>query len=108
MAEDPGTHAETSEGTVHTGHPTPMTYFKVAMTLSVITAIEVAIFYVEDLGKGIIPILAVLSIGKFAMVAMYYMHLKYDSRLFTSFFVAGLILAVAVVFAVLFLFRVFG
>lgn len=108
MAEDAGTHAETSEGTVHTGHPTPMTYFKVAMTLSVITAIEVAIFYVEDLGKGIIPILAVLSIGKFALVAMYYMHLKYDSRLFTSFFVAGLILAVAVVFAVLFLFRVFG
>ena len=108
MAEDAGTHAETSEGTVHTGHPTPMTYFKVAMTLSVITAIEVAIFYVEDLGKGIIPILAVLSIGKFALVAMFYMHLKYDSRLFTSFFVAGLILAVAVVFAVLFLFRFFG
>ena len=108
MAEDPGTHAETSEATVHTGHPTPMTYFKIAMTLSVITAIEVAIFYVEDLGKGIIPILAVLSIGKFALVAMYYMHLKYDSRLFSSFFVAGLVLAVLVVFAVLALFRVFG
>ena len=108
MAEDSGTHAETSEGAVHTGHPTPMTYFKIAMTLSVITAIEVAIFYVEDLGKGIIPILAVLSIGKFALVAMYYMHLKYDSRLFSSFFVAGLVLAALVVFAVLALFRFFG
>ena len=108
MAEDTGTHAETPNGAAHTGHPTPMTYFKVAMTLSVITAIEVAIFYVEDLGKGIIPILAVLSIAKFAMVAMFYMHLKYDSRLFSSFFVAGLVLAVLVVFAVLFLFRFFG
>lgn len=108
MAEHSGTHAEASEGAVHTGHPTPMTYFKVAMTLSVITAIEVAIFYVEDLGKGIIPILAVLSIAKFAMVAMFYMHLKYDSKLFSSFFVAGLVLAVLVVFAVLALFRFFG
>ncbi len=108
MAEHSGTHAETSDQVVHTGHPTPMTYFKVAMTLSVITAIEVAIFYVEDLGKGIIPILAVLSIAKFAMVAMFYMHLKYDSRLFSSFFVAGLILAALVVFAVLALFRFFG
>ena len=108
MAEDSATHGNASEGAAQTGHPTPMTYFKVAMTLSVITAIEVAIFYVEDLGKGIIPILTVLSVGKFALVAMFYMHLKYDSRLFTSFFVAGLVLAVLVVFAVLFLFRVFG
>ena len=105
MAEDAGTHGETSEGAVHTGHPTPLTYFKVAMTLSVITAIEVAIFYVEDLGKGIIPILTVLSI---AMVAMFYMHLKYESKLFSSFFVTGLILAALVVLAVLALFRFFG
>ncbi len=108
MAEDSGTHAETSDGTIHTGHPTPLTYFKVAMTLSVITAIEVGIFYIEDLGKGIIPILAVLSIAKFAIVAMFYMHLKYDSRLFTSFFVAGLLLAATVVIAVLALFRFFA
>ena len=108
MAEDAGTHGETSDGAVHTGHPTPLTYFKVAMTLSVITAIEVAIFYVEDLGKGIIPILTVLSIAKFAMVAMFYMHLKYESRLFSSFFVTGLILAALVVLAVLALFRFFG
>ncbi len=108
MAEDSATHAETSHGEAHTGHPTPLTYFKVAMALSAITATEVGIFYVEDLGKGIIPILAVLSIAKFAMVAMFYMHLKYDSRLFTSFFVTGLMLAFVVVIAVLALFRFFA
>ena len=108
MAEDSATHAETSHGEAHAGHPTPLTYFKVAMALSLITATEVGIFYVEDLGKGIIPILAVLSIAKFAIVAMFYMHLKYDSRLFTSFFVAGLILASVVVIAVLSLFRFFA
>ena len=105
MAEQ--THTP-SDDTVHTGHPTPATYFKVAMTLVVITAIEVGIFYVEDLGIGIIPILTVLSAAKFALVAMFYMHLRYESRLFSTFFVAGLVLAVSVVFAVLALFRFFS
>jgi cytochrome c oxidase subunit 4 len=93
--------------TVHTGHPTPLTYFKVAMILSAITAVEVAIFYWTWLGHGIIPILAILSIIKFAMVAMFYMHLKYDARLFSALFVGGLALATAVMFALLGLFRFF-
>ena len=92
---------------VHTGHPTPLTYFKVAMTLSAITAIEVGIFYLEWLGHGIIPILVILSGAKFAMVVMFYMHLKYDHRLFTWMFVGGLLLAGAVVFALMALFRFF-
>lgn len=92
----------------HTGHPTPGTYFKVAITLSIITAIEVAIFYVTSLGKGIIPVLAVLSIGKFALVAMYYMHLKFDHKLFSTLFVTGLVLAVLVVFALIALFQFFA
>ena len=85
-----------------------MTYFKVAMALSVITAIEVAIFYVEDLGHGIIPILVILSAGKFALVAMFYMHLKYDAKLFSGFFIGGLILATTVGIALLGLFKFFA
>ena len=96
-----------AEETVHTGHPTPLTYFKIAMTLSVITAIEVAIFYVEWLGHGIIPILVLLSGAKFALVVMFYMHLRYDSRLFSYMFVGGLVLAAAVVFALMALFQFF-
>ena len=92
---------------VHTGHPTAMTYFKVAMVLSVITAIEVGIFYLTWLGHGIIPILAVLSIAKFALVGMFYMHLKYDHQLFSSMFVAGLITATGVVIALMALFGFF-
>ena len=92
---------------MHTGHPTPLTYFKIAMTLSVITAIEVGIFYLEWLGHGIIPILVILSGAKFALVVMFYMHLKYDHRLFSWMFVGGLLLAVAVVFALMGLFRFF-
>jgi len=105
MAQESGTEAQGAA--VHTGHPTPFTYFKVAMILSTITAVEVGIFYIEDLGKGIIPILVVLSAAKFALVAMFYMHLRYDSRIFTGLFVGGIALAISVTLAVLGLFQFF-
>ena len=110
MAEDSQMHSDqqSAEGAVHTGHPTPITYFKIAMILSAITAVEVGVFYVEALGHGIIPVLAVLSTGKFALVAMFYMHLRYDARLFVGLFVGGLMLAVTVVIAVLALFKFFA
>ena len=94
-------------GEVHTGHPTPATYFKVAMILSVLTAIEVAIFYVTALSYAIIPILAVLSIGKFGLVVLYYMHLKFDSRIFSGMFFFGMIVATGVIFALMALFNWF-
>jgi cytochrome c oxidase subunit 4 len=102
----PQGHEPAAQG-VHTGHPTPATYFKVAMTLVIITAIEVAIFYATWLGHGIIPILVLLSAGKFALVVMFYMHLKYDHRLFSGMFVAGFFVAAGVIFALLALFRFF-
>jgi cytochrome c oxidase subunit 4 len=77
-------------------HPTASKYFIIALILSVITAIEVGIFYLEFLSYAIIPILSVLSIGKFTLVIMYYMHLKFDSKLFSGLFLTGLILASSV------------
>ena len=94
-------------GAVHTGHPTPATYFKVAMILSILTAIEVGIFYITGLSYAIIPILAVLSIGKFALVVMYYMHLKFDSKIFSGMFFFGMFVATGVVFALMALFSWF-
>lgn len=91
----------------HTGHPTPATYFKVAMALSILTAIEVGIFYITSLSYGIIPVLAVLSIGKFALVVMYYMHLKFDHWLFSGMFFFGMFLATGVIFALMALFSWF-
>ncbi|MCH7745566.1 MAG: cytochrome C oxidase subunit IV family protein [Chloroflexi bacterium] len=99
---------QTAPADAHSGHPTPATYFKVAMILSAITAAEVGIFYATWLGHGIIPVLAIMSIAKFAIVGMFYMHLKYDHRLFTGLFVTGLLLATAVIFALLSLFRFFS
>lgn len=101
--------AATQERTesVHTGHPTPGTYFKVAMVLTVLTAFEVGIFYLEFLGHGIIPILVLLSGAKFILVGMYYMHLKFDSPIFSTMFVIGLITAAGVVLALMALFHFF-
>ncbi|MDA1188376.1 MAG: cytochrome C oxidase subunit IV family protein [Chloroflexi bacterium] len=92
---------------VHEGHPSPLTYFKVAMTLVVITAIEVVVFFFEGLSYGIIPILAILSLAKFALVIMFYMHLKFDHKLFSTMFVGGFVLAFLVIFALLGLFKWF-
>jgi azurin len=84
-------------------HPTFMQYVLVAAILFIITIIEFfAIFPNPDLiGAAKIPVLAILSAVKFAIVIMFYMHLKFDHRMFTMFFLAGLALAFVVGIAVL-------
>src|SRR5437762_695563 len=52
----------------------------------------------------LVPVLLVLSTAKFALVVMFYMHLKADSKLFTFLFGAPLLLALGVMVALLFLF----
>ena len=98
----------TSE-TDHTGvaHPTPLTYVKIAVILAVIT-VEVALFYIPSIADILVPLFIVLSLVKFALVAMYYMHLKFDERIFSALFVGGLLLATCVIAALLVLFGVSG
>jgi cytochrome c oxidase subunit 4 len=76
-------------------HPGELLYFKVAAFLFAVTALEVSTYYV-DFGKVAIPMLMVLMAIKFGVVAAFFMHLRFDSRLFTRVFVAGLILAFSV------------
>ena len=93
----------------HTGehqHPTAATYTKIAVTLVILTALEVAVYYVESIRAYLVPILIVLMIVKFALVAMYYMHLKQDSRLFSWLFIFPIIIAVTIIIALMLLFGV--
>ena len=102
------TLAAGSEGAeAHSEHPTPLTYFKVAMTLVVLTILEVVLFLVDALSYGIIPVIAILSIAKFTLVSLFYMHLRFDHRLFYTMFLAGLFLALGVVFGLMGLFSWF-
>ena len=87
-------------------HPGPRQYVLVAVVLAIVTAIEVAIYYVEFIQDWLVPLLIAFSFIKFVMVVAWFMHLKFDSRMFRRLFVTGLILAFIVfgiVLAALFL-----
>jgi cytochrome c oxidase subunit 4 len=101
-------HEETVTGTGH-AHPSDRSYVGIALILALITAAEVATFYLEDeLGSVLVPILLVMMVVKFAMVAGWFMHLKFDSSLFTRMFVSGIVLAVSVYVAALAAFEFFS
>lgn len=94
-------------------HPTPRLYLKIALLLFVMTALEVLVFEAGrgGLGAGLRPIfepitvvlLIVLSAAKFALVAMFYMHLKQDPRLLANLFVLPLLLAASIIAALIIL-----
>jgi cytochrome c oxidase subunit 4 len=95
---------ENSPHTRESAHPTPLTYVKIAAILVIITAIEVGIFYVDALTDVLIPIFFVLSAVKFTLVVMFYMHLKFDERIFSWLFVGGFLLATFLIIALMILF----
>src|SRR4249919_2303362 len=70
-------------------------YIKVAVALAFITAVEVALYYL-DLHSWYMPILLTLMVIKFLTVVSVFMHLKYDNKLFSALFYSGLILALVV------------
>ena len=77
-------------------HPTPRKYVWIAVILAIVTAAEVAIYYVPSLEDLLVPLLVVFATVKFIMVALYFMHLKFDSKLFRRLFVTGIVLAFVV------------
>jgi hypothetical protein len=78
----------------------------VGIVLAIVTAVEVAVFYIPTLGGVLVPILLVLSAAKFALVVMFFMQLKFDSRLFSAVFLAGFVLATFMVTALIVLYHV--
>ena len=70
-------------------------YVRIALILAAITALEVSTYYV-DFGRLFMPALMIMMVVKFIMVVSYFMHLKFDNKLFSWIFYAGLILAIGV------------
>ncbi len=77
------------------------------MILAVLTALEVAASYTGVSGSILIPTLFILAIIKFAIVVLWFMHLKFDDRRFARFFVMGLSGAAVLYLIVLISFKVF-
>jgi cytochrome c oxidase subunit 4 len=80
-------------------HASVATYVKVAVILTVVTALEFACIYIRALTPILVPLLVVLSAGKFALVLLFFMHLRYDSRALSALFVAPLLLAIGLAVA---------
>ena len=97
--------------TEHAHHPSDRTYLKVGAALFILTAVEIALYFVEDMFESawslylLAASLIILSSIKFVLVVMYYMHLKWDSRLFTWFFLAGMFVALAIILAMMAIYR---
>jgi cytochrome c oxidase subunit 4 len=88
-------------------HASTRTYLVIAAILTIITIIEVGVFYVPALHGILPPTLVMLSATKFVLVVGFYMHLRYDHNLFRAVFIFPLLIALAVIVGLLFLFRVF-
>jgi cytochrome c oxidase subunit 4 len=84
--ENPASHEAASHDTEHHG-ATDKQYIVIALILAALTAIEVSTYYV--------------------IVASFFMHLKFDNKLFTYLFYSGLFLAIAVYVGALATFKFF-
>jgi cytochrome c oxidase subunit 4 len=105
-------HAHTAHDThggahvVEHTHPDWRTYRWVALILTLITVGEVWIYYIPSFvaTRLFVPTLLILSAAKFAIVVLFYMHLKYDAKLFRGLFTGPLAIAITVLISLLFLF----
>ena len=114
--KDPAPHGGHGQGggapAAHTpgheahAHPTWKQYKWVALILTLITVVEVWVYYVPSFvaSKLFVPFLLIMSAIKFAIVVLFYMHLKYDARLFRALFTGPLIIAMVTIISLLFLF----
>ena len=87
---------ESMEPGVEEHYPDEWQYIKVFLILLVITAAEVGIYYLSGARRAVITVMVFMMIAKFALVALFFMHLRFDSKLFRRLFVTGIILAIAV------------
>jgi len=88
-------------------HPGAGEYLRIAAILTVITAVEVAVFYIPAMAQWLVPTLLVLSAVKFVLVVMFYMHLKFDHPTFSWLFTLGLTIAAGIIISLMLLFDAF-
>ena len=88
-------------------HAGPAFYWLIGFFLAIVTLIEVWLFGVEGLGSWYIPLLLILSLMKFVGVVAFFMHLRFDHRLFTYLFGAAMVVGIFI-FTLLLLLLQFG
>ena len=101
-----GHHVTGATGHEEHGALTDRHYVIVAFSLAIITGLEVSLTYIE-LGAVFLPLLIVLMVIKFFTVVLFFMHLRFDNKLYSALFYMGLGLAVFVYVVAMFTFHVF-
>jgi cytochrome c oxidase subunit IV len=93
----------------HDGHVPKDSYFiKIALILALVTALETSTYWwPEGAQSWAIPALLIMMGIKFVMIVSIFMHLKFDSKIFTFMFYTGLVLAIFVYMVFLFTFQYF-
>jgi cytochrome c oxidase subunit 4 len=97
-------HAQPAEHAVEQHGLTIRQYLMIGAGLTVVTILELGISYSGMTESLMITLLLVLSAFKFIVVVAYFMHLRFDSGLFTKMFVGSLLLMIAITSALLTLF----
>ena len=92
-------------GGAHEAHSglRPRQYLLIGLALTIITLVELWVSY-SDMGDLMVPVLIGLSAVKFVAVVAFFMHLRFDSGLFTRVFVGSFILAGAILIALISIF----
>ena len=66
-------------------------YWGIALFLAIVTALEVAVPYIEALDPVSVPLLLIMAAIKFGTVVAFFMHLRYDKKLYRTLFLFGVI-----------------
>lgn len=93
------------EGHDEGGHLSVRFYVMIGITLAVITAVEVAVYYIPAMEAVETPLILLLTAAKFALVVMFFMHLWIDSKVFTWLFSVGMLLASLMILALIVLYH---
>ena len=77
------------------------TYLAVFGALAVLTLLTVAVSYLHLARPGAIVIAAVIAAVKASLIALFFMHLKFEGRLIYSFLFAALALVLVLILPVI-------
>jgi cytochrome c oxidase subunit 4 len=92
----------------HAVHPSGKEYVRIGVVLGALTATEVYVSYSSLPHALLIGLLFVAAVIKFALVVLWFMHLRFDDRRYARFFVMGIAGAFTLYAIVLLTFKVFS